>query len=805
MSQHRFRRLFHVSSHPPSVRQRLSARSLPQACEDRIRAGAQLRAPGTAALCICLILALNSAASASPAAKSVSIPHIQVAPTLEDFLDMKPSPAIEGKMAKVEGFIQQNPKDGAPASEPTVVYVGYTDQRIYIVFVAFDSRPDLVRARMTRRENIYDDDRVQVMFDSFHDQRRAYSFVCNPLGIQLDQLFSEDSGSDDSFDMVWDSQGKLTSKGYVVLMAIPFRNLRFPKSGRTWGLIFQRNIPRMNESSYWPRISSSINGLLNQEGTMEGLDIRSVSHNIQLTPYGVSRSYRALDDRNTSHPLFDDKVVGARVGLESKFVVKDRLIFDIAANPDFSQVESDQPQITVDQRFPVFFPEKRQLFLENASFFNTPINLLYTRNIADPLVVTRVTGKLGRYAVGALFADDRSPGEIVANNDPLFGKRAYFVLFRVNRDVGNGSSVGVIYADREFQGGFNRVGGVDFRWKFGKNWDANAQALASSTRTINDSGAGQPLSYSYSAGPAYQVNVERASRKLYFSSGFADTSVGFITQTGFYQRPDIRQVSNFIRYQFRPEGKHLIAHGPAMFEQSFWSHSGTRLEHFVNVNYQFNFQRQTGFGAFVNVERERLRPSDYSALTADRDYPIHHHGIFLNTAFFPWLTAYGEAGWGTETNYVPAVGPPISAAENYFNGGFTVHAGSRLQIDNTYLLSRLRSGSTTASIFNNDIMRSKWNYQINRNFSFRFIGQYTSTLANPQFTSLQTTKALNFDFLFAYLPHPGTEVYLGYNTDQQNLDPALAVDPNMNILRTRSLATTDGRQFFVKVSYQFRF
>ena len=718
---------------------------------------------------------------------------------------MQPSPALAGKMSKIDGFIQQNPKDGAPASQPTIVYLGYTDKKIYLVFVAFDNRPDLVRARVTRRENIYDDDRVQVMFDSFHDERRAYSFACNPLGIQLDELFSEDSGFDDSFDTVWDSQGKLTSRGYVVLMAIPFRNLRFPESGQTWGVLFQRIIPRLNESSYWPRVSSSIDGLLNQEGTMDGIEIHSSSDNIQFTPYGVFRSFRALDDRDASHPVFDEKAADQRFGFESKFVVRDHLIFDVALNPDFSQVESDEPQVTVDQRFPVFFPEKRQLFLENASFFNTPINLLYTRNIADPFVVGRVTGKLGRYAVAALFADDRSPGEIVANNDPLHGTRAYFALARVNRDVGKGSSIGLIYADREFQGAFNRVGGVDLRWKFGTKWDANAQALVSSTRAITDAGPRRPLSYAYSAGPAYQVNAERSGRLLYFNTSFSDISPGFVTQTGFYQRPDIRQFSNFLRYQFRPEGKHLVSHGPAVFEQSFWSHKGTRLEHFMNVNYQLNFQRQTGFGAFVNVERERLRPSDYSALTANRDYPIHHHGVFFHTSFFPWLTAYGEAGWGTETNYVPALGPPVSARENYFNGGFTLHAGPRLQVDNTYLLSRLRSGTSAAGIFNNDIMRSKWNYQINRDFSFRFIAQYTSTLANQQLTSLQTTKALNFDFLFAYLPHPGTELYIGYNTDKQNLDPALGLDPNLNILRTRGLATTDGRQFFVKVSYQFRF
>lgn len=735
----------------------------------------------------------------------VSIPRLSIEPTLEDFLSMAPAPALDGKMARIDGFIQRDPSDGAPASQPTVVYLGHTEKKIYVVFVAFDSQPNLLRARVSRREGIYDEDRVQVMFDTFHDERRSYVFACNPFGIQLDRLYAENSGFNDSFDTVWDSVGKITPQGYVVLMSIPSRSLRFPQGEQSWGVIFQRTIPRLNENSFWPRVSNSIDGLLNQEGVIDGVEMGSGGHNFQVTPYGAFRSFRAVDSSNPAAPVFETKAADSRIGLESKLVVKDRLVFDFALHPDFSQVESDDPQVTVDQRFPLFFPEKRQFFLENSSFFDTPIGLLYTRNIVDPMVVTRMTGKLGPYAIGALFADDRSPGEAVASNDPLFGKRAYFDVFRVNRDVGKGSSIGVIFADREFQGGFNRAGGIDVQWKLGQNWQGNAQALTSSTQTPIDNGPGQPLTYSYSAGPAYEVHAERNSRLLNFSATFEDTSPGFVTQTGFYQRPDIRRFGLFMRYQFRPEGKHLISHGPAVNSQNLWSHDGTRLENFVNVNYQFHFQRQTNMGAFMNVKRELLRPSDFSTLSANQDYPLHHHGFFFDTAFFSWLSINGEAGWGTETNYVPAAGPPVSARENYFNTGITLHPIGRLQIDNTYILSRLRSASAPASIFNNDIFRSRWNFQLNREFSLRFITQYSSTLANPQFTSLQTTKQLNFDFLFTYLLHPGTAVYVGFNTDRQNLDPALRTDTNLNILRIRGPETNDGRQFFVKVSYLFRF
>ncbi len=709
---------------------------------------------------------------------------------------MEPVAALQGKLAKVEGFIQRDPKDGEPASQRTVVYLGYDDNRLYAVFVAFDTQPQQIRARMTRRENVYDDDLVEIMLDSFHDQRRAYSFVCNPLGIQLDRLYAEGSGYDDSFDTLWDSQGKLTPQGYVVWMAIPFRSLRFPASGHSWGIILQRVIPRLNESSYWPRVTSRVNGLLNQEGSLDGLERISPGRNIQLVPYGVFRSFRQIDDRDPLHPVFDKKAADGRAGLESKLILKDRLVFDLALNPDFSQVESDEPQVTVNQRFEVFFPEKRQFFLENASFFDTPVTLLFTRRIRDPLIAARLTGKVGPYAIGALFADDRSPGKIVPDNDPLSGRRAHFDVLRVNRDIGKGSTVGVIYAERDFAGEFNRVGGVDLRWKLGPNWAGNTQAVASSTRNLDGT---------YSAGPAYRIYAERNSRKLIFNTYFLDNSPGFVTRTGFFQRPDIRRFSNFFLYRFRPEGKHLISHGPAAFQESLWSHDGTRLEHFVNVNYQFELKRQTNFGAFVNVKRERLRPGDFSALPADRDYPLHHHGVFYNTAFLRWLSAGGEAGWGTETNFVPAAGPPVSARANYWNGGMTLRPITRLTLDNSYLLTRLRSGSTAASVFTNHIIRSKWNYQINRELSVRFITQYTATLANARLTSLQTTKNLNFDFLITYLLHPGTVVYVGYNSNLQNLDPALGLDSSGNFLRTRRLVTNDGRQFFVKVSYLFRF
>ncbi len=550
-----------------------------------------------------------------------------------------------------------------------------------------------------------------------------------------------------------------------------------------------------NEDTYWPRVSARIEGTLNQEGNMNGLERISPGRNVQLIPYGVFRSFRTLDQRNPSAPVFENRAADGNIGLDTKLVLKDRLVLDFTVNPDFSQVESDQPQTTVNQRFEVFFPEKRPFFLENSNFFDTPINLLFTRRIADPQFGARLSGKLGRYAVGALLADDQSPGKKVPDNDPLAGKRAHFAILRVNRDVGKHSSVGMVFTDREFGGGSNRVEGVDTHFKYGKNWVGDAQAVTSSTRFPD----GTTL-----AGPAYQAFVERGGRKLLFNTFFLDNSPGFLTQTGFFRRPDIRRFSNFGRYRFRPEGKHLISHGPSAFQLNLWAHDGTPLEDFINVNYLFEFKRLTEFGVFANTGHERLRPSDFSSLLVNQNYPKNHHGVFFFTSFFPQVTAFAEAGWGRAINFGTASGPPVSARDNYVDSGITVRPIRKLSIENRYLLSRLRVRDANAGIFTDHIIRSKWNYQINRELSVRFIAQYHATLANPRFSSLPRTKNFNADFLITYLLHPGTAVYVGYNSNLQNLDPSLTLIGS-DLLRTRSRFINDGRQFFVKVSYLFRF
>jgi len=520
---------------------------------------------------------------------ALTIPRLSRAPVLEDFLSMAPEGETAQQMAKVTGFVQRNPHDGEEVSEKTDAYLGYDQKNIYLVFVCFDN-PEKVRARMSVREDINDDDQVAVMFDTFHDRRRAYEFQTTPLGVQWDAIYTEavrqDSGGnwDVSWDAVWDSRGKVTNRGFVVWMAIPFKSLRFPATKQQeWGIVLYRGIVRKNEDSFWPQVTYKIAGRLGQEATLYGLEGISPGRDIELIPYGIMRGFRSLDQSDTYNPYFQNAVAQGQAGLDAKFVIHDHFVLDMTANPDFSQVETEDPQITVNQRFEVYFPEKRPFFLENADYFRTPIDLFFTRNIQDLSAGIRLTGKEGPYSVGLMASDDRAPGlavpsfcpasEITGINlqspicsDALYGDRSYFTIARVSRDIFKESTVGAVYTDWECPatGEYNRVGGEDARLRFNANWILEGQAVTSSSNlqglniylspaanlentceyNLFPFSAGNLIhagNDNHYAGPADKVEIRRNGLHFNYIGTYQDVSPGFVTVPGFVNRVDLAE------------------------------------------------------------------------------------------------------------------------------------------------------------------------------------------------------------------------------------------------------------------------
>jgi hypothetical protein len=703
-------------------------------------------------------------------------------------------------LLRIEHFTQRSPADGAEGSQPTVAYLGYDRTNLYILFVCHDERPQEIRARMTRREDIFADDRVGIILDTFRDQRRAFVFLVNPHAIQADALYREGGldieavlegrarrGRDSpfSFDTLWHSEGRRTDFGYVVRLAIPFKSLRFPRApDQNWGILLVRVIPRNNEFSFWPRVTSRVQGTLQQGAMLNGIRGVSLGRNLQFIPFGSFRSSRSIDPVENEFVRDRGEV---DVGLDAKAVLRDSLVLDVTFNPDFSQVESDEPQVTANQRFEVFFPEKRPFFLENSNFVSTPSHLAFTRRIIDPQKGVRLTGKLGNFAIGALFVDDEAPGKQVAPDDPLFGKRAKVGIVRLSHDLFQQSSLGVIFTNREVEGSFNRVGGVDGRLQFSPNWRLEFQGLTSSTRTED----GERL-----AGPAYTTRLQRSGRSLDYSLNYDDFSPGFHTDLGFVRRVDLREVRQSAVYRFWPEGRQLVSWGPRLFLRRNWDHAGTPQDWSTSPGLQFDFRRRTSF---------EVQYRNSSELFEGIRFPKRRFQVEAFTAWFPAVELDLNYGQGTEVNFEPADGlDPFLGDFTSLSLRATVTPVTPLRLENTYLFTRLKQRDTGLSVFNNHIARTKINYQWTRELSIRVIVQYSAVLANPTLTSLTTTKQVAGDFLVTYLINPGTALFVGYNSIAENLDPRL-IEVGDELLRSRRTYLESSKQFFVKFSYLFRF
>jgi len=742
---------------------------------------------------------------------TVKIPRIATPPTLADFETMTPSERVATQMLKVSGFIAREPADGARPTQDTDVYLAYDEHNLYAAFVCWDKEPGKIRARMTRREDISSDDSVEIMLDTFNDARRSYAFAANPLGIQWDALWTEGSlaygapsdysGFDASFDTVWRSDARLTGNGYVVLMAIPFKSLRFPSADQQhWRIILNRSIPRTNEDLFWPRVTSRMEGRLNQAATATGIEHISPARNIQLIPYGLLRGYRDIDQRDAQQPVFESRTLQPEIGLDAKFILHNSFVLDATVNPDFSQVESDQPQNTVNARFAVLYPEKRPFFLENSNYFTTPINLVFTRDIGHPEFGLRLTGKTGPWAVGVFASDDRAPGEVLPTTDPHSGDRATFTIARVSRDIFRQSTIGALFTDREFGGGHNRVGSLDTNLKLNANWRLQAQAVATSTDDV--------VTGTRSAGPGYEVDLVRTGRQLNLQASYDYFSPGFVTSSGFVNRVDFREWYASGSYYWRPERKFLISYGPIVYLENDSDHRNTELELFAAPGFRADMARSTYLTIFpFGYHDVHLRPTDYSILPRVTAYPLKFWAMNGGTSWFSLFDLSFTANSGDGVNFHPASGrPPAFAHEDQVNLTLTLHAAGRLRIDNSYILEHLRERDSHLTAVTNHIFRTKWNYQFTRELSARVILQYNAVLANTAISSLSPTKNFNADFLITYLVHPGTAIYVGYNSDLENLNRDLAVDPvTGNILTTPRGYINDSRQFFVKASYFLRF
>jgi hypothetical protein len=457
------------------------------------------------------------------------------------------------------GFRQQEPLEGTPATERTEVWVLYDQSTLYVGVMAYDSDPDAVIARVLQRDRVMEgaefgrfhftsDDGIAILFDTFHDHRNATIFATNPNGAEFDALLT-DEGNEVNVDWrgVWRVASQRTEEGWSAEFAIPFRTLRYPATAGdgAWGFNVFRSIRRKNEEVLWTSWSRNNEGFnrVSRAGHLEGLhDLPRTGVNLELKPYLLGGATKATPAESG---IFDDGEFD--LGFDAKYEIRPGLVLDATVNTDFAQVEADDEQVNL-TRFDLFFPEKRDFFLENSRIFEfgergffgpPPYLLFFSRRIGIaregevPVVGgARLTGRVGSQRVGFLnVVTDDAFGEPMTN----------FAVASVRQDIGTNNVVGAMVADRRSAEHWNTAGGVD--WSLWPTRRLNLQGFLSGTTT---KGAG-------GEGTAFQAQADYTSDHFGFNISHLSISPDARAEMGFITRTDIRSSSAFFRVTPRPE------------------------------------------------------------------------------------------------------------------------------------------------------------------------------------------------------------------------------------------------------------
>ena len=414
-------------------------------------------------------------------------------------------PDIDGRLddvawrtaATITEFTQQAPLEGAPATEDTDVYLAYDSDHLYFGFHLHYADPSIMRANRVDRDTSWADDLITIYIDTFLDQQRAYDFDLNAYNVQGDGIVNTSGGGTRGFpippaDRTWDalfhSATSIVADGYIAEMAIPLKSLRYPQRGpgepHRWGFQIVREIKGKNEeNAVWAPMSRDVAGFHRQMGLMEGMTDFSTSRNLEFLPTFTGIDFGSLD---RSSGGWNDLGMNPEAGLNVKYGLTSNLTADFTLNPDFSQIESDQPQIEVNQRFPLFFSELRPFFVEGAEIFDLPgpVTFVHTRTIVDPTWGAKLTGKAGRFTIGLLSAEDQAPGNLDDVDDPRHGETAQNFIGRVKYDVYSESHVGAVFTDRSFMDGSSRLGGIDGSFRLSRTMSTNFRLIESRHRDL---------------------------------------------------------------------------------------------------------------------------------------------------------------------------------------------------------------------------------------------------------------------------------------------------------------------------------
>ena len=531
---------------------------------------------------------------------------------------------------RVELNYEIQPGNNTPAPQKTTAMVLYNSRYLYIGYICRDTDPSRIRAHVTQRDNAFNDDFVGVILDTYDDHQRAYELFENPFGVQMDGL-RNGNNEDMSFDMIWKSRAVIGDSGYTAVMAIPFQSLRFPvQDVQNWGIEFIRNIPRASRTqTSWVRVNLNDPCLLCQMGTLEGLKGLQSTGSVELLPYAMGLESGSINDASNPSSRFSNGPVQGRFGIGLKFAPNPSLSLEGVVNPDFSQIESDAAQISVNNTFALFYPEKRPFFMDGSDIFTTLIQAYYSRMINDPIGAAKIIEKSGPLSVAYLAAEDRNSPFIIAGEEGSVsdnnGENTFLSPFmsfsnvlRARYNFGLQSFVGAITTTRNFSHAHNYVGGTDWKFFFDRNYTFDGQFLLSNTRELNDTGLVSDPSYFGSTrftkafdgqeydGTAFQADFKREARFYSFRLTYKDYSPTFQAEDGYVFQNDLRMLDMVHSLEFYPNNRLIDNWGTDVESAIQFDYEGARKQEYVIPNISINLKSQTQLYASYLLVNDEL-------------------------------------------------------------------------------------------------------------------------------------------------------------------------------------------------------
>ncbi len=688
------------------------------------------------------------------------------------------------KAKPIELNFEFKPSDNTPAQQKTFAYILYDDHNIYFGFKCYDTNPKQIRANISDRDKIWQDDYAAILIDTYGDYQKAYELFVNPFGIQGDGIATLND-EDMSVDLIWYSAASINEEGWTAEFKIPFKSLSFPdKEEQIWPLHLIRNLPRESRiMNSWMRIDRNIPSIFPQAGLMTGIKNIKGGGALELLPYVIGELAGARENFDDPNSKFNyDPLVG-RVGGGIKYSPGPNFSLEAVINPDFSQIESDADQINVNTTFALYYDERRPFFLTGNDLLETP--MYYSRSINNPLAAGRITGKAGNLSFLYLSAYDRNtiivvPGE-ERSNTVSTNLNSLANIGRLRYDFGDEIYIGALLLGRNFEDAHNYLVGFDWNYKFLENWYFSGEGFLTQTNELNDlnlfgntrefANTGHTAAFDGEdyIGNGLHLYLSHTDKFYDFDIEINTISPTFQTYNGLFSQVGYNEINIDNEFSFYPDSSFIDRWEAEVYGGAKFNFDGIRKDFYMVPSIYFLMKGQTEFNlSYLVVNNEIFNGIYFKNINRIQFYastrPISELSFYVNGSVgkFIYRTSNPKMGYG----------------HNFYTG-FTLKPSPKVNISFDYSRARLSDNDTKELFYDGNIYRLISIYQFTSEMFVRLITQYNSF-----------DRSFNVYPLFSYKLNAFTTFYFGATADYLDYNDEIGI---RNIQQ----------QYFLKVQYLF--